>query len=222
MDKWDQLPGLLPQVKADLRRMEVVFGVTEDDLFVEQRRGGETMSGDGEAPFDVVEEYELGDLTTVKEDRINVPTSSNVLLTVRQATSRALPDNSIKFVALQLAIEEGVPVPNPDTGEVNMKFQGKVLFQDLPYWVDTVIRTSPRFTGENRSYLNPLKMFLKAMGYDIASPPKINDTFFGELQGRQLRANITLREIRLEDPKGSGNWKGTGDFRNEVKGFKPA
>lgn len=211
MDIWDRnFPTLTEESRRMLRRIGA-----EMNVMVDQEEG--VMD---DTPFEVVEEYQLPSLTEVKEDRVVVPAADSVLMTVTNANMRTSKDGSIKSVALQLRLNEGIPVPSENG--IETRYQGKIMFADLPFWADTAIRTGTRYTGKNQSYLNPLKLLLLALGYDIANPPKISDTFLNDIKGRELRANIGLREIRTQDPPGSGKYVGTGEYVNELRNFKPA
>lgn len=166
-----------------------------------------------DTPFDVVDEVEIGDLSTVKEDQQLLPPTNNALLSIKQASNRVSQDGGLRKISLQLKLVEGI-------GE-DRKYAGKVLFADVTYWADTTKYTAEKYTGKNRAYLNELKLLLSALGYDIATPPKINDEFFGSITGRTLRANITVRDKRALD-KSTGTWEATGEQQNVVSKFKPA
>lgn len=185
---------------------------------------GEVRSMLEEVGFGVTEEFELGDLTEVKEDRIVLPVTSGVLFRIQKATSRTSKDGSIKSVSAEMRLVEGIDVPVKDaqgnfTGSVEKKYQNKPMFVDLQYWVDTAIRDSQRYTSKNKPYLVPLKQFLAALGYDLTSPPKLNDEFYAAIAGRELRGDIQLREVRLKNPV-SQEWEGTGEYVNEIKKFR--
>lgn len=171
-------------------------------------------------PFDVTEEYSLGDLSAVKEDRLNVPAASGVLLRVQAASARVSKDGSIKSVTVQVNLVEGIDVADPASGTVTKKYANKAMFADLPYWADTTIRTTPKYAGANKAFLVPLKQFLAALGYDLTNPPKLNDTFYGEVVGRELRADIRLSQVRAKNPV-TQQWEPVlGEFRNEIRNFR--
>lgn len=189
---------------------------------------GTAVIGEGapmeDAPFSVTEEYALGDLSEVKDDVQVLPVSSNVLFRVNKGSTRVSRDGSIKSLSLDLRLVEGINMPQRDgqgnlTGVIEKRYINKPMFVDLPYWVDTAIRTKERYTGKNQSFKVPLKQFLMALGYPINPAPSISDGFFSEIVGRELRADITHREIQVKSPI-SGVYEGTGDYRNEVRRFR--
>src|SRR3990167_1298065 len=122
-----------------LERIQAAFGA------VEQQEG--RMD---EAPFSVTEEYQLGDLTEVKEDRVVLPVQSGVKFRVQKASQRTSKDGSIKSVTVQLNLVEGILMHD---GQV--RYQNKPMFVDMPYWADPAIRTAPRYSGKNQAYLMP-------------------------------------------------------------------
>ena len=178
--------------------------------------------GDG---FEVMESVELGDLTGVKEDKVVLPVSSGVKLRVQKVSSRLNQKSGITSLNVQVQLPDGVEVPEKDaagsfTGAMTKKFVNKVDFIELPYKVDTTIRTEERWTKPSRPYLVPLKQFLAATGYDLKAPPAINDELMASLVGREVRANIKQREIRMKQADGS--YKGTGEFKHEFGAFSAA
>ena len=68
------------------------------------------------------------------------------------------------------------------------------------------------------AFLVPLKQFLGALGYDVKQPPKLGDEFYSAVLGRELRADIKLKEIRVKNP--AGIWVGTDEYKNELSGFR--
>ena len=205
-------PSLIAHRKRVLEDIAAVFGTQEGSM-------------DNEAGFQVTEEFDLGGYSwgEVKEDTIVLPVNSNVLFRVQNASQRTSKDGSIKSVTAELRLVEGVQVPKKDaagqlTGESEIKYVNKPMFVDLNYWVDTTVRNSPRYTSPNKSYLMPLKQFLGALGYDPQGT-KLNDDFYAAIKGREIRADITVREVRIKNPV-TGEWQGTGEHRNEIRKFR--
>lgn len=212
MDKWDSLHGLSEEVKADLRRIEVSVRELE----------GEAQEGFGmdEAPFDVTDVIDVGDLSGVS-DRILYPVSSNVLFSISKASIRASKDGSMKWLSCQVRFAEGIPVLNKDSGESETKYQNKVEFIDFLVWVDTVVRNSDWYTRSTRPWLAPYKQFLGALAYDPKSPPQINDTFLAELSSREFRSNILVKNSQAKNPE-TGKYEDTGEQENSYRGFRAA
>lgn len=168
----------------------------------------------GDEGFEITDEVDVGDLSAQTGNDVIDP-YKKVRFEIRKATVRPYQAKGEdgwrkKFLALDLAVcSEGVD------GEG--KYANKHFFQDLLLVANTTdypeldtdnYRTKARFDT---------KVFLKAMGFDPAKPPKINDDFLTELSGREVFGDIQRREMRAQS---EGVWKGTGEFKNEVRNFK--
>lgn len=172
---------------------------------------------EGEEGFAVTEEVEVGDLSTQQGNDVIDP-HRKVRFVIRKASVRPYQKDGEsswrkKFLALDIAVSgEGVD------GEG--KYKNKHFFPDLLLVANTShypeldtdhYRTKARFDT---------KVFLKAMGFDPAAPPKINDDFLIGLAEREVYADITRREIQQAPGEGETKWKGTGEFKNEIKNWR--
>jgi len=171
---------------------------------------------DYDGGFDVTEEVELDDLSTQTGNDVIEP-ARKVLFEIRKASVRdyVARDESAwrkKYLALDLAVgSEGIDGAG--------KYANKHFFQDLLLMAN--IKEFPELDTDNyRTKARfDTKVFLKALGYDPAKPPRINDDFLVEISGRQVIADITKRSIDVQQ---DGKWMKTGDFKNEIKNFKSA
>jgi hypothetical protein len=167
--------------------------------------------------FSVTDEVDVGDLSTQQGNDVIEP-AKRVRFEIRKATVRPYVKQGEsewrkKFLALDLVVgSEGVD------GEG--KYANKHFFQDLLLVAN--VKEFPDLDTENyRTKARfDTKVFLKAMGYDPAAPPKINDDFLVGLGGREVIADITRREIQTAPTEAGGKWVGTGEFKNEVKNFR--
>lgn len=175
-------------------------------------------NSDADEGFAITDEVEVGDLSTQQGNDVIDP-ARKVRFEIRRASVRPYQKDGEstwrkKFLALDIAVSEGV--------DESGKYKGKHFFPDLLLAANTShypeldtehYRTKARFDT---------KVFLKAMGFDPAHPPKINDEFLIDLTGREVFADITRREIQQPPSEGSGEtkWKGTGEFRNEIKNWR--
>lgn len=169
--------------------------------------------------FDITDEVEVGDLSAQTGNDVIDP-AKGVRFSIRNATVRPYqkPGETAwrkKFLALDLVVlADGV--------DGQGKYANKHFFQDLLLTANVAdfpeldtdhYRTKARFDT---------KVFLKAMGYDPAAPPRINDDFLIGLKDRDVYGDITKREIQTAPPEQGGKWVGTGEYRNEVRNFKSA
>lgn len=166
--------------------------------------------------FDVTDEVDVGDLSTQQGNDVIEP-AKRVRFEIRKAAVRPYQKDGEaswrkKFLALDLAVVDGVNEEG--------KYKGKHMFQDLLLVANT--SDYPELDTENYKTKARFdtKVFLKAMGFDPAAPPKINDNFLIELTGREVFADITRREIQQPPAEQGGKWVGTGEYRNEVKNFR--
>jgi hypothetical protein len=192
-----------------------------------------------EEGFEVNDPVEVDSLTD-QESGI-LPAATKVLFNVKKAALKiVLIDNKIgegerldattlevnKWTAKQLHLELQVGSEGIDgTGA----YANKVLFRDLYLKVNM---PALKEAHERRTLTNQIKgqttkpfnetwwakesrydtkMFYLALGIDIANPPVANDDFFIQLIGCQVLADIT----RVKD-----DYKGQGEFKNEVKNFR--
>lgn len=169
--------------------------------------------------FDITDEFDVGDLSTQTGNDVIDP-AQRVRFEVRRASVRPYQKEGEdawrkKYLSLDLVVtSDGV------NGEG--KYANKHFFQDELLMANTSAfpeldtdhyKTKARFG---------LKGFLKAMGYDPAAPPRINDEFLSSITGREVIADITRREIQSPPAEQGGKWQNTGEFRNEIRNYRSA
>ena len=165
-------------------------------------------------PFEVLSDFpETGDLSTQVGGDV-IDGAKSVRFKVENVEPQIVSDASGQKLTARLNVRASIG-PLGVNGEG--RYAGKNLFADLLTWYNESVYTSDWWKKQARF---PYKSFLKAMGFDFASPPKVNDEFVIGLKGREFIADIQKREIRVKDEGGS--YKGTGDFRNELSNFKKA
>lgn len=165
---------------------------------------------DGEG-FEVMAETDLGDLTDIKEQRVFIPPTSNVLFNIRKVTNyEKVVDNKVvmKQLNISLALENGIAA-----GEDTEKYKGAVIFTRLTYWVDRDVYTKDYF--KNNQHLVPVKKLLLALGYDI-SQVKINDELLLNMSGKLVMGTIKQRTSNWTSKSGEE----INEVVNEVVNFK--
>lgn len=178
---------------------------------------GEALDyGDSDSGFDVTDEVDIGDLSAQGNDVIDP--AKKVRFEIRKVSVRPYMKTGEsewrkKFLALDLVV-------GSDGVDGQGKYANKHFFQDLLLVANT--SHYPELDTENYRTKGrfEMKVFLKAMGYDPAAPPRINDDFLVGLTGREVYADITRREIQNPPGEQGGKWIGTGEFKNEVKNFR--
>lgn len=186
-------------------------------MSTEAREALDYGDSDSDAPFDVTDEVDVGDLSTQQGMDVIDP-YRKVRFEIRKASVRPYQKDGEaswrkKFLALDIAVtSDGV---DGEGKYANKHFFPDLLLvantQDYPELDTDHYKTKARFDT---------KVFLKALGYDPAKPPKINDGFLVDLAGREVYADITRREIQQPPGEGETKWKGTGEYKNEIKNWR--
>lgn len=170
-------------------------------------------------PFEVTDEVDVGDVSTqVGGDAIEP--HKKVRFEIRKMSVRTYKKEGEsawrkKFLALDLVVAA-------DGVDGEGKYKGKHFFQD-----ELLVANVGEFPELNTDHYKEkgrfgMKSLFKALGYDPAAPPRINDDFIGENTGREVLADITRREIQTPPAEQGGKWIGTGEFKNEIKNYRAA
>lgn len=174
-----------------------------------------TTTDDGDVPFDVTDEVEVGDLSD-QQGGVLEP-AAKVGFTIRKASVRTAEDKDTHTWMVKRLVVEAQIGPGGVDGEG--KYAKKVLFPELVLTFNSRdfpdAFKSPWWQNEARY---PTKQFLKAMGEDVTNV-RVNDEFLGSLIGREFVADIKRREIKT---KVNGKYEPTGDFKNELSNFRSA
>lgn len=192
---------------------------------VDQKKGEKQMIE--QEMVDVFDEdVQLEDLTEVPTEEAGggqqvIPATNGVLFSVRKAEIKSkLEDNKkaynseynkivMKNLSLGLKLTEGI-------GE-DGKYKNKVVWLDIPVWVDTTIKSSEWWTS--KKYLTPLKRLLIAVGYDPKNPPAINQEFCDWLMTQSVVADITVKEQEIFDTTENA-WRKANQKAGEVPVYK--
>lgn len=168
------------------------------------------MSED-QVPFQVLDNFpETGDLSGQTGSDV-IDAAQKVRFRIENVTPRVRQkDGAILTGSISVRASIGV---NGVDG--NGKYAGKNLFSDLTTYVNTELLTSDWW---KKNAMFSYKTFLKALGYDIANPPKVNDAYLSALVGREFLADIKKKEISIKNS--DGKYVGTGEFKNELTNFK--
>lgn len=181
-----------------------------------------------EVPFSVTEEWVVGDLTDVQEQKVLVPARQNVKVRIANASivdnenkdSGKLAD--LKGIKLEVKIVDGVPVLDKETGVEEMKYINKSLFTngalDLCFWADAQTKTSNWF--QTKQHLVQFKRLCQALDIPLTGI-SINDEFISGLIGRELLVDIQHEEQQQKD-QATGKYVGKGTFRERLRNWKKA
>lgn len=165
-----------------------------------------------EAPFDVVEEFEVGDVSDQSGQELLEP-AKGVGFSVRAAKIQVIEDKNTKaplFRKLNVQCAIGPLGVNAEG-----KFANKIVFAELMAWFDPERYTSDWWKKQSRF---PLKNFMQAAGYDPKALPKFNDELLEELKGKSFTADIVVVPIQIKNDE--GKYVDSGDKKNELRNFK--
>ena len=193
------------------------MGVDEDgnDVIVQEgfeapfdvivQEGSELPS---EAPFQVGEEIEVGDISDVKQSLL--PVSKGVHGRIRKAGVTSNEDKTLKSLKLEIELPEGIYVDNPETGETEAQYVGKVIFtgfMELCIWASPD-RPDKKGWFKSKQHLLGFKELLTALGEDVKSV-KVNDAFFERIVGRDVSFSIRHEANSQKGPDGKRVKDGT-------------
>jgi len=173
---------------------------------------------DDEGPFEVIDDYpESGDLSTQTGGDVVDPVKA-VRFKIENVEPRIDRDEQGTMMRAKLNVRSSVGPLGTDS---NGKYAGKNFFTELLTWYNSDVYTSDWWQKQARF---PYKSFLKAIGFNPANPPKVNDEFITSLKGVEFTADIRKVAIRIDSGEvnqaGKKIYKETGDFRNELTNFK--
>jgi len=126
--------------------------------------------------FKIVEEIDVGDLSTIKEERPLLPPSANVLLEIKQVKIGMSGDEKYRWLSIRFSLVDGVEVAGA------MKFKNMSVWSDnICYYADPEKYTKEHFV--KRQHLLGLSALLKAT--DLVGS-KVNDELTENLFGKKV------------------------------------
>ena len=169
-------------------------------------------------PFDVVDGYDVQDLTDVKAEQNLTPVAKGLKVRIAKASNQANKDKDIYSLKLELRIVDGI-VNNDGVAQ----YVNKPLFtgiMDLVYGaqLDVKDRSNNKWWKASQ-HLVEFKNFCKALDIELKGI-KIGDEFFSNLIGKEVLVDITHEAQTMNDAE--GNKVKTGEFREKLKGWKKA
>lgn len=173
-------------------------------------------------PFEVMDNYEVQDLTDVKAEKNLMPVTKNLKVRIDKASTQMNKAKDIYSLKLELRVVDGIEQTNPETGETKVAYINKPLFtgiMDLVYGAkDSSTRDKAgKHWWKNGQHLVEFKNFCKALDISLTGI-KINDEFLSNLIGKEVLIDIVHEAETANDAE--GNRVVTGDFREKIKNFK--
>lgn len=167
--------------------------------------------------FEVVDSYDVQDLTDVKQDKNLLPVTNGLKVRISKASAQANKDKDIYSLKLELRIVDGIPSP-----EGVMQYVNKPMFtgvMDLVYGAKTDIKgRDTNKWWKNKQHLVEFKNFCKALDIPLGGIV-INDDFFSNLIEKELLVNVKHEAQTMTDTQ-TGEKVKTGEFREKLSGWK--
>ena len=149
-------------------------------------------------PFDVTDEMpEVGDLSTQEGGDI-LETAYKVPVTIQSASYDRikLKEDQKRDQFIKLVLKMKI---NSDGVDGNGKLAGRFVTARILVWYNEDLYTGDWWKKKSRF---DYKSFLKALDYDPAKPPKLNDAFLAELKTLQVRVDILKKNKQKKGSDG--------------------
>ena len=172
-------------------------------------------------PFDVMDNYDVADLTDVKQEQTLLPVTKGLKVRIAKATTQMNKAKDIYSLKLELRIVDGIA--NPETGM--SQYVNKPLFtgiMDLEYGAkDSQTRDKEgKHWWKTNQHLVEFKNFCKALDITL-SGIKVNDEFIANLIGKEVLVDV-VHEAQTSVDQSTGDKVKTGEFREKLKGWRKA
>lgn len=177
-------------------------------------------------PFDVVNEYEVADLTDVKADKNLFPATKDLKVRINKVATQTNDAKNIYSLSVELRVVDGIPGEDGNISRIEAPiFTG---FMDLVYGakLDVGDRATNKW-WKNSQHLVEFKNFLTALGKPL-SGIKVNDQFTSEILGQEVLVTVVHEAETVNDPSGKLKANGkpekvkTGEFQQKLKNWKKA
>ena len=176
--------------------------------------------------FEVIDEYEVQDLTDVKAEKNLFPVAKDLKVRIEKAETQMNEDKDIFSLKLTLRTVEGIPGEGGEMVRINAPiFTG---FMDLVYGakLDVKGRAENKW-WKNAQHVVEFKNFCTALDIPLKGV-KVNDQFISELLSRELLVTVAHDAETIADPNGTLGANGkvkkikTGDFQQRLRNWKKA
>lgn len=184
------------------------------------------MYNEENVPFDVVNEYEVADLTDVKADKNLFPVTKDLLVRINKASLQS--NNNKNIYSLKLELRTVNPFPMAEGEFIKPNYPLFTGMMDLVYGakMDVDGRADNKW-WKNNQHLVEFKNLCKALDIPMTGI-KVNDQFLSDLLNREVLVSVTHEAETIADPSGELNDKGkvkkvpTGGFNQKLRNWKKA
>ena len=168
--------------------------------------------------FEVVDQFEVQDLTDVKAEKNLFPVVKDMKVRINKAALQTNKDKDIYALKLELRVVDGIPNADGEIGRVNQPIFNSLM--DLVYGANTEVKgRDTNKWWKNKQHLVEFKNFVTALGLPL-SGIKVNDEFLSNMIGQEVLVSVKHEAETTTDDQ--GNKVKTGDFQQKLYGWKKA
>lgn len=177
-----------------------------------------TYMNDDQVPFEVVDGYEVQDLTDVKADRNLFPVTKDLLVRIDKAAVQTNKNKNIYALKLELRTVNETQVSEDKVIKANYPLFNGLM--DLVYGakMDVDGRAENKW-WKNSQHLVEFKNLCKALDISLTGI-KVNDEFLSSLLGREVLVSVVHEVEKVTNE--AGEKVPTGEFNQKLKGWKKA
>jgi len=177
--------------------------------------------------FEVTEEIQPEDMSSVVEQKSLVPVTQRVKVRIAKAAVQVAKSTELKGLNIELRIVDGIEILDTVTGMTELKYVNKPMFtslMDLCVWAaehkaDPAVNPKSHNWYKTKQYMVEFKKFLIALGYDIKTPPLINDEWLASIIGQEVLVDVLQQQDTALDAA-TGERKKLGTFSQRLKNWK--
>lgn len=168
--------------------------------------------------FEVVDSFEVADLTDVKAEQNLFPVTKDLLVRIDKAATQMNKNKNIYALKLELRTVNETPVADGKVLKANYPIFNSLM--DLVYGakMDVDGRADNRW-WKNQQHLVEFKNFCKALDIPLTGI-KINDEFLNNLLGREVLVSVMHETEKVANE--AGDKVPTGNFSQKLKNWKKA
>ena len=171
-------------------------------------------------PYDVIDNYDVADLTDVKQEQSILPVTKGLKVRIAKASTQMNKAKDIYSLKLELRIVDGIVNDEGVAQYVNKPIFTGIM--DLVYGAkDSATRDNEgKHWWKTNQHLVEFKNFCKALDINL-SGIKVNDEFVANLIGKEVLVDVTHEAQTNMDPS-TGERTKTGEFREKLKNWRKA
>ena len=169
-----------------------------------------------DTPFEVVDEYEVQDLTDVKAEKNLFPVTKDLLVRINKAATQTNKNKNIYALKLELRTVNETPIGEDKVIKANYPIFNSIM--DLVYGakMDVDGRADNKWWKASQ-HLVEFKNLCKALDIPLTGI-KVNDEFLSSLLGKEVLVTVVHEVEKVANEQGEK--VPTGDFNQKLRYWK--